>query len=113
MEKWTKSKKEWVGQAGWSLLATLAREDDDLPDTYFEAYLSAIERGIHSSRNRVRYAMNGALIAIGMRNARLEKKAIAVAKRIGEVEVDHGETGCQTPDAVAYLQRGRSRKRRR
>lgn len=26
-----------------------------------------------------------------------------VARRIGTVEVDHGETGCKTPKAVAYI----------
>ena len=27
------------------------------------------------------------------------------ARRIGEVHVDHGETGCKTPDAAAYIQK--------
>ena len=44
--------------------------------------------------------MNGALISIGIRNAKLEKLAIAAAKRIGKVEVDHLETSCKTPDRV-------------
>lgn len=48
-------------------------------------------------------AMNSALIAIGCRNAKLEKLAVAAAKRIGPVEVDHGDTSCKTPDAVAYI----------
>jgi hypothetical protein len=47
--------------------------------------------------------MNSAVISIGARNAALEGKAIAAAKRIGKVEVDHGETGCKTPDAVEYI----------
>jgi hypothetical protein len=47
--------------------------------------------------------MNGALIAIGVRNDQLEKLAITAAKRIGTVEVDHGDTDCKTPDAVAYI----------
>ena len=34
-----------------------------------------------------------------------EKKAIASAKRIGKVDVEHGETNCQTPDAIAYIAR--------
>jgi hypothetical protein len=28
---------------------------------------------------------------------------MAVAKAIGKVDVDHGETGCVTPDAVGYI----------
>ena len=31
--------------------------------------------------------------------------ALAAAKRIGTVEVDHGETGCQTPDAGPYIRK--------
>src|SRR5690606_35126803 len=42
-------------------------------------------------------------ISIGGRNAALRKAALAAAKRIGPVEVDHGDTACKTPDAAAYL----------
>jgi len=31
------------------------------------------------------------------------KKARAAAKNIGKVEVDHGQTSCQTPDAAAFM----------
>lgn len=102
-EKWLGAKSEWVARTGWLLVAQLAQNDKELPDDYFERHLEAIERDIHSSRNRVRDAMNSAVIAIGARNAALEAKAIAAAKRIGKVEVDHGETGCKTPDAVEYI----------
>jgi|SRR5829696_7030149 len=58
------------------------------------------------------YEMNGALIAIGIRNPALEKKAIAAAERIGKVEVDHGETGCKTPDAVPYIRQAVERRKK-
>jgi 3-methyladenine DNA glycosylase AlkD len=105
MEKWTKSKKEWIGAAGWNLAGMLAMRDSKLPDDYFESYLSAIEKEIHKSKNRVRYSMNNALIAISMRNLGMRRRALAAAKRIGPVEVDHGETGCKTPDAAEYIER--------
>jgi hypothetical protein len=53
----------------------------------------------------VRYEMNGALITIGLRNERMEKKAMEVARKIGKVIVDHGNTDCKTPDAVEYIAR--------
>jgi len=53
--------------------------------------------------------MNSALIAIGLRNARLERLAQAAAAAVGKVEVDHGETGCVTPDAAAYIRKARAR----
>jgi hypothetical protein len=49
--------------------------------------------------------MNGALIGIGIAKPALRNKAIAAAKRIGKVEVDHGETNCKTPDAVTYIEK--------
>ena len=102
-EEWIKSSEEWIGQAGWVVMAILTMQGNDLPDSYFERLLEIIKRDIHNSKNRVRYAMNNALIAIGIRNDNLQKKALAVAKTIGEVEVDHGETNCKTPDAAAYI----------
>ncbi len=111
MEKWTKAKTEWLGQTGWVLLAHLAMKDNSLDDAYFTAYLDIIERDLHKSKNRVRHAMNSALIAIGIRNDKLKKRAVAVAKKIGKVEVDHGQTNCKTPDAIAYIEKARARKR--
>ena len=107
--QWTKSAEEYVGQAGWNLLAHLAMDNQDLPDSYFEIYLDVIERKIHKSKNRVRHAMNSALIAIGIRNAALEKAALAAAAKIGKVDVDHGETNCKTPDAASYIRKARPR----
>ncbi|MCP4200800.1 MAG: hypothetical protein GY925_22065 [Actinomycetia bacterium] len=45
----------------------MARSDDSLPDEFFEAQLAAIEEQIHGRKNRVRYAMNSALMNIGGR----------------------------------------------
>ena len=74
---------------------------------------SQFEREIHTRKNRVRYSTNNALIAIGARSSRLEKKALAIAKKIGRVEVDHGETGCKTPDAASYIPKARARQAKR
>jgi 3-methyladenine DNA glycosylase AlkD len=112
MELWTKSEEEWVGRAGWQLLALLAMKDESLTDNYLEKYLNRIEKRIHKSKNRTRDAMNSALIAIGMRNTRLKNKAMATAKRIGKVEVDHGQTNCKTPDATAYIEKAWKRKKK-
>ena len=49
--------------------------------------------------------MNSALIAIGIRNEDLERKAIEMAREIGKVQVDHGATSCKTPDAEPYIKR--------
>jgi 3-methyladenine DNA glycosylase AlkD len=104
-ENWRRSDGEWTGRAGWLLLAQLAMKDPGLPNSYFADLLETIERDIHSQKNRVKDSMNSALIAIGIRNSELERLALAAAQRIGKVEVDHGETGCQTPEAAEYIRR--------
>jgi 3-methyladenine DNA glycosylase AlkD len=104
-DKWTASRKEFIGQAGYNVLGLTAMNDDESPNDYFQSYLEKIEDEIHGSANRVRHAMNQALIAIALRSPALRRKAVAAAKRIGKVEVDHGETSCKTPDAVAYIDR--------
>jgi hypothetical protein len=49
--------------------------------------------------------MNNAIIAIGVRDHRLERAALAVAAAVGRVDVDHGETNCKTPDAASYIRK--------
>jgi 3-methyladenine DNA glycosylase AlkD len=112
-QHWIGSKREFVGQTGWNVVAMRAAAETEMHDEDFERLLAKIEADIHASPNRVRHAMNQALIAIGARSARLEKRALAAAERIGRVEVDHGETGCRTPDARAYIAKGRSHRARR
>ncbi|MBI5799956.1 MAG: DNA alkylation repair protein [Verrucomicrobia bacterium] len=110
--KWCAAGREFVAVAGWDVVARLAM-NSTLPDAKFADLLKTIERAIHGAQNHVRYAMNGALIAIGVRNPKLEKLAVAAAKRIGKVEVDHGDTSCQTPDAVAYIAKTKAHRARR
>lgn len=109
-EQWTPSKKEWIGRAGWILMAHMALHDISVSGKYFEPHLKTIEQRIHASPNRTRDAMNSALIAIALRSPALERKAIAAARRIGKVKVDHGETSCKTPDAEAYILKARLRR---
>lgn len=111
-EKWSRARSEFLGQVGWSLVAALALGDEPRPNVWFEEKLRTIESEVHARPNRTRYAMNTALIGIGVRNATLEKKAVAAAKRIGKVEVDHGETSCTTPDAVAYIKKTLAHRKR-
>jgi 3-methyladenine DNA glycosylase AlkD len=109
---WHRKKSEWLAAAGWVLIARLALDHPELPDEFFEDSLTVIEESIRRAPNRVRHTMNGAVIAVGLRNEKLTKSALAAAQRIGKVEVDHGETSCQTPDAAAYIQRALARRKR-
>lgn len=112
MRDWMEAADEWRGRAGWSLLSHLANKDTKHDDAYYRAFLPTIEARIHGAPNKTRDAMNSALMAIGLRNESLAEEAIATARRIGPVEVDHGATACVTPAAEPYIRKGLARKRR-
>jgi 3-methyladenine DNA glycosylase AlkD len=112
MRRWMKSPKESVREMGYGILAVRLKDDPgSVKDADAEAALATIEKEIHRSPNWARYAMNGALISIGVFKPTLCTNAIEAARRIGKVDVDHGETNCKTPDAVTYIQKASRRKR--
>jgi 3-methyladenine DNA glycosylase AlkD len=102
MKKWCAAKGEWVSAAGWNLMC-IAAGRSELDDSYFLEQVATIEAKIQGSKNRTRHSMNQALICIGLRGPKMRKAAVAAAKRIGVVKVDHGETSCMTPDAQEYI----------
>lgn len=65
--------------------------------------LDRVSKNIHSSGNQVRGAMNTFVIASGCFVKPLTLRAKAVAKAIGRVAVDQGETSCQVPVASDYI----------
>lgn len=104
-KEWFTSTKGNLRSAAWTLAGFLANLDESIPDDWFRDRLAHIEKHIHVVTNAERAAMNMAVIAIGGRNPALRKAATAAAKRIGKVDVDHGDTACRTPDAVAYVEK--------
>ncbi len=113
MQSWIAADAEFVETAGWNLLGGSAMSANDLSDDAFEPFIERVEQDIHGARNRVRYAMYTALIAIGTRSDDLEELAFEAATRIGRVEIDHGETGCKTPDGPPYLRKARAHRRKK
>jgi 3-methyladenine DNA glycosylase AlkD len=104
-KRWLASSDEQVRGAGWGVVSQLAGRDAATPDAWFAERLAQIERTIHAAPNFERAAMNQAVITIGGRSPALRKAALAAAKRIGKVEVDHGDTWCKTPDAGPYIEK--------
>jgi 3-methyladenine DNA glycosylase AlkD len=105
--KWIGSKKELVASAGWSTYAGLVslRPDNELDLKEIEALLRSIVKGIGGAQNRVRYTMNGFVIAVGSYVKPLLKQAKAAARQIGTVEVNMGETACKVPLAKEYIEK--------
>ncbi len=110
MERWTASDVEWICGAGWSILAFMATRGVELDSKLLKARLKTIEGTIHGAKNRVRHCMNGTLMAIAIANEGVRKQAMDAASRIGKVVVDHGDTGCKTPDAIPYIEKALARK---
>ncbi len=102
-KRWLAASDIKLRVAGWTLVSVLASRDEASPDADYAKYLVLIEKSIHTAPNEEKSAMNAALISIGGRSAGLRKAATATAKRIGKVDVDHGDTSCETPDAASYI----------
>lgn len=103
--RWLADAQEGRRSIGWRLVCALTALDETLEDGWFARRLAEIETAIHSAPNAEREAMNQAVIAIGGRSDGLREAAIAAARRIGKVEVDHGDTACKTPDAATYIEK--------
>ena len=102
-EAWAASDNPVLKSAGYALFYHLAKDNKKLPDEYFEPYLDLIEANIQSEENFVKDGMNNALLMIGQRSKTLNERALAIAKKIGKVEVDYGDNSCEAPDCVKHL----------
>ena len=105
--QWIKSKKEHVASSGWCTYSGLVgtKLDDALDLAEIEGLLGVVVKGLKSAQNRVRYTMNGFVIAVGTCVKPLSKQAKAAARQIGTVSVDMGETACKVPVATAYIEK--------
>jgi len=83
---WSRRKEEFVKRAGFVLMAALAVHDKRARDARFVAFLPIIERQATDERNFVRKAVNWALRQIGKRNAKLNRAAVATARRIRKID---------------------------
>ena len=109
---WIDAPGEFAAAAGWNVLSILATLGALTPAAA-DPLLRRIGRDIHGAPNRTRHSMNNALIAMGGAMPEVRPLALETAREIGVVEVDHGRTGCKTPDAAAYIRRMAERPPRR
>ena len=80
-------------------------------DPYRTPEQKQLEADIVAAPNYTKYTMAYTLIALGSRTPALRKSVETAAKRIGKIEVDHGETSCKTPEAIPYLAKVWARKK--
>jgi hypothetical protein len=105
--EWIESTEEGIASAGWSTLSNHVslRSDEELDLDKLSVLLDHVSGIIHQSQNRVRYTMNGFVIAVGSYVKELTDKANEVATSIGKVSVNMGGTSCKVPLATAYIKK--------
>jgi 3-methyladenine DNA glycosylase AlkD len=103
--RWLEDPREMVATAGWhALIGHLALTPDaDLDLPAISALLQSIPGRLPTAPNRARAAMNNFVIGVAGSVAPLLDEARAMAVRLGQVEVDVGDTSCVIPLATAYI----------
>jgi 3-methyladenine DNA glycosylase AlkD len=109
--EWIESKKESVAASGWATLSGLVttRDDSQLDLEELKRLLRRVQDSIHEQPNRVRYVMNGFVIAVGSYVRALTDEALQTAAKVGPVTVDLGGTACKVPGAAEYIQKVQKR----
>jgi 3-methyladenine DNA glycosylase AlkD len=111
IEKWTQSTDDHIKKAGFALLYSKAKADKKAENDFFMPYLKQIEKEIHAAENWVKESMNYAICYIGSRNRELNDYCLAMAVRVGEVEIDYGTTSCNSVDATKWMKADRVQKK--
>ncbi len=117
--KWMTAKKESVATSGWNSYSghVTVTPDEELDLDEVENLLEEVEGGIDSAMNRVKYTMNGFVIAVGTYVKPLSKRAKAMARKLGKVDVQMGGTSCKVPLALEAITKaekaGRAGKKRK
>ena len=104
-DTWRDDPNEWPASVGWFIVTCTAENPAVWSQQELHGLLSQIEAEIGERPNRVRHEMNGAMIVIALRDDTLRAAVLAAAARIGPVKVDHGQTGCKTPEIAPYVER--------
>ena len=88
--KWMKSTDETIASAGWQTYSSLVAitEDADLDLAEIKSLLQRAAKSIHQQPNRVKYVMNGFVIAVACYVKPLHKLAVETAIVFGKVAVD-------------------------
>ena len=88
--KWMESKDEAIASAGWQTYSSMVaiKEDADLDLGEIKSLLQRVAKSINQQPNRVKYVMNGFVIAVACYVKPLHKLAVDTANGIGKVAVD-------------------------
>jgi len=101
-EKWMKDKDRWAARAGWHFTASCVNKGADGLD--LTALLARIEKEMPKAKPEVRWTMNNTLMAIGIKDAKLRPRAIAIGEKIGLYKDWPASKGCIPPYAPVAIE---------
>ncbi|MBN9690262.1 MAG: DNA alkylation repair protein [Verrucomicrobia bacterium] len=103
--RWIDSASADEQEAGWATWSSLVsvKPDADLDLPELKRLMKRVLRDLCKAPDRVRYQMNGFLIAAGCYVAELTPLALEIADELGPVEADLGPNSCEVPLASAYI----------
>ena len=109
--EWIDSKKEKLAATGWATLSGLVTitNDAELDLAELKQLLERVQKTIHHQPNRVRYVMNGFVIAVGSYVKALTALALQTTAKIGPVTVEMDGTACKVPLAAEYIKKAQQR----
>lgn len=108
--KWIESRDEAVASAGWQTYSSMVavKHDADLDVDEIKSLLERVATSIHEQPNRVKYVMNGFVIAVACYVKPLHKFAVKTANGVGNVSVDL-VGACKIPFAPDYIKKFEAR----
>lgn len=103
--EWLESPDEMKAVCGWSTYSHYMSitPDEQLDLEELRELIRRVRETVHGERNRVRYVMNGFVIAAGCFVKPLHAEATEAAEHIGAVQVHMGRTACKVPLAAEYI----------
>ncbi|MGH9308518.1 MAG: DNA alkylation repair protein [Vicinamibacterales bacterium] len=99
-KKWSRAEQEYLGRAGWALMAGHLEENDP------EELLDTIEKRMKAAPFRTQETMNYCLVKIGVDYPKLRTRAIAIGNKLEVLKDYPVPKGCTSPFApiwIAYL----------
>lgn len=110
-KKWIMSDEDSIASTGWATLSSLVSITDDsqLDMAQLKMLLKTVADTIHGKTNRVKAAMNGFVMAVGIHVKELSDLAKQTGTAIGKVKVDVGDTACKIPFSPEYIDKAASK----
>lgn len=104
-QEWMVCKDVQRRSCGYGLIYELSKNQRDprLTDAFFLDCIQRISDEIEDEVSWVRLAMGGALIGIGKRSEPLNKAAVKLAKRLGPIDYDPGDSNCEPLNVIKHL----------